>query len=313
MDINENADLDTSQVEDVRGSGGGGSAGGLGGIGGIPIPIGGGKTGLIITVVVVLAMLVLGGVFGRGMLGGGGDSGSGGGADLGEKCATTNPNRFQETDCRNLLYINSIQAYWEKALPETFGRPYQKATTIFFARSVNTGCGAADSGVGPFYCPQDRHVYIDLTFYNELATRFGAKGAFAQPYVLAHEYGHHVQNLLGISDQVTRAEQRDPANANRYSVMLELQADCYAGVWSKHATETTSAQGKPLFTRLTQDDIQQALDTAAAIGDDAIQKKMGGGVDESKFTHGSSADRQHWFQQGNSTGNPKACDTFGNG
>jgi uncharacterized protein len=310
MDINENADLDASQVEDARGSGGGFGGGG-GGIGGIPIPIGGGKIGLIITVVVVLGMLILGGTFGRGLLGGGSDSG--GGADLGEKCATTNPDRFKETDCRNLLYVNSIQAYWQAALPETFGKPYQKATTRFFSGSVNTGCGAADSGVGPFYCPVDRHVYIDLTFYNELATRFGAKGAFAQPYVLAHEYGHHVQNLLGTSDEVRRAEQRDPANANRYSVMLELQADCYAGVWSKHATETTSAGGRPLFTNLTQADVQQALDAAAAIGDDAIQKKMGGEVDEAKFTHGTSAQRQRWFSQGYNTGNPKACDTFGNG
>jgi len=312
MDINENADLDTSQVEDVRGSGGGyvGGAGTPGGVGGIPIPIGGGKLGLIITVVVVLGMLILGGTLGRGMLG---DDGSSGGGDLAEKCSTANPNRFQETDCRNLLYVNSIQAYWEKALPETFGRPYQKASTVFFSNAVNTGCGSADSGVGPFYCPVDRHVYIDLTFYNELATRFGARGAFAQPYVLAHEYGHHVQNLLGTSDQVRRAEQSDPTNANRYSVMLELQADCYAGVWSKHATETTSAQGKPLFTRITQEDIQQALDTAAAIGDDTIQKKMGGRVDESKFTHGTSAQRQHWLQEGYNTGNPKACDTFGNG
>jgi predicted metalloprotease len=308
MDINENADLDASQVQDARGATGAGG----GGLGGLPIPIGGGRLGLIITVVVVLGMLVLGGTFGRGLLGGGGDSGGGGG-DLGAKCATTNPNRFQETDCRNLLYVNSVQAYWTKALPETFGKPYQKASTVFFSGAVTTGCGTADSGVGPFYCPADRHVYIDLTFYDELATRFGAKGAFAQPYVLAHEYGHHVQNLLGTQAQVSRAQQSDPGNANRYSVMLELQADCYAGVWSKHATETADAGGKPLFTRLTDKDIAQALETAAAIGDDTIQKKMGSRVDESKFTHGTSQQRQHWFQQGYSTGNPKACDTFGNG
>src|SRR5439155_16824088 len=113
------------------------------------------------------------------------------------------------TDCRNLLYINSVQAFWQTELPQAFGIQYQNANTEFFSQAVDTGCGQADSGVGPFYCPVDRHVYIDLTFYNELATRFGASGQFAQPYVLAHEYGHHVQNLVGTMDQVHRAEQRD--------------------------------------------------------------------------------------------------------
>jgi uncharacterized protein len=183
---------------------------------------------------------------------------------------------------------------------------------VFFSQAVNTGCGQADSGVGPFYCPEDNLVYIDLTFYDELANRFGAKGEFAQPYVLAHEYGHHVQDLLGTEEQMRRAQQRDPNNANRYSVMLELQADCYSGVWTRHATETTSTGGQPLFTSITQDDVNQALNAAAAVGDDAIQKKMGGGVDESKFTHGSSQDRQRWFSQGYNTGDPKGCDTFGN-
>jgi predicted metalloprotease len=313
MDINENANVDTSQVEDVRGAGGGGGLG-RGGLGGIPIPIpiGRGRGGLIITIIVVLGLLVLGGFFGRGLLGGGNGPGAGSG-DLPQKCATSNPNRFQDTDCRNVLYVNSIQAYWTKALPETFGTPYQKANTVFFSNAVDTGCGSADTGVGPFYCPNDGHVYIDLAFYDELANRFGAPGAFAQAYVLAHEYGHHVQDLLGLLAQVHRAEERDPGNANRYSVMTELQADCYAGVWSKHATETTDPSGQPLFKQVTSQDVQQAVKAAAAVGDDTIQKKMGGGVDESKFTHGTSAQRQHWFQQGYSTGAPKSCDTFGSG
>jgi predicted metalloprotease len=308
-DLNQGADLDTSQVEDVRGAGGG-IGGGRGGLGGLPIPIGGGKLGLIITIVVVLGTLVLGGTFGRNMLGG---SGGGGGdnSNLNQKCATSNPDRFNETDCTNVLYVNSVQAYWQTALPQTFGVQYQKVTTRFFSGQIDTGCGPADSGVGPFYCPTDRHVYIDLTFYDELASRFGAAGQFAQPYVLAHEYGHHIQNLLGLQDQVNRAEQRDPGNANRYSVMLELQADCYAGVWFKHAPETRDLAGHPLFTQVSQQDFQQAVDAAGAIGDDTIQKKMGGGVDESKFTHGTSAQRQQWLTTGYTSGDGKACNTFG--
>ena len=322
MELNENADLDTSQVEDVRGAGGGlgGGGGGFGGFGGggrggfsgIPLPIGGGKIGLIITVVVVLGMLLGGGIFGSNLLGGSSGDQQTSSTSLTEKCGTANPNRFQDVDCRNLLYINSVQAYWQTALPQSFGVQYQKVTTRFFSNAIDTGCGQADSGVGPFYCPVDRHVYIDLTFYNELADRFGAAGQFAQPYVLAHEYGHHVQNLVGTMDQVHRQQQRDPSNANRISVRLELQADCYAGVWTKHATETTSTGGQPLFKRITQQDIQQALDAAAAVGDDAIQKRTSGRVDESKFTHGTSAQRQHWYSQGYTTGDPKSCDTFSN-
>ena len=156
---------------------------------------------------------------------------------------------------------------------------------------MNTGCGAADSGVGPFYCPEDDLIYIDVSFWNELATRFGADGEFAQPYVLAHEYGHHVQDLLGTEARVRRQMERDPARQNELSVALELQADCYAGVWTNHATQTTDASGRPIFTQLTDADIDQALEAAAAVGDDAIQKKMGGTVDESQFTHGSSEQR----------------------
>ncbi|GII21718.1 KPN_02809 family neutral zinc metallopeptidase [Planosporangium mesophilum] len=310
MELNENADLDTSQVEDARGAGGGGGRGF-----GLPIPMGGGGGGMIITiVVVVIGLLVGGGTFGRSLLGGGGDdSGQGNNTTLEQKCDKSNPDRFKDADCRNLLYVNSIQAYWQTTLPETFGKPYQKAPTHYFSSAVSTACGQADSGVGPFYCPADDKVYIDLAFYDELSSRFGAKGQFAQPYVLAHEYGHHVQDLLGTEAQMRRAQQRDPNNANQYSVMLELQADCYAGVWTNHATETRSAQGQALFTSVTPQDVREALDAAAAVGDDAIQKKMGGGVDESKFTHGSSDDRQKWFNQGYNSGDARTCDTFGRG
>jgi len=306
MELNENARIDTSQVEDRRGSPGGGGLGG----GGLPIPIpgGGGKGGLIITLIVVVATVLLGGGFGLNALTDDGAPPADGGI---EKCEGDNPD-LSRRDCRNALYINSIQAYWQRGLPENFGKPYQQARTVFFARGVNTACGSADSGVGPFYCPADHLVYIDLTFYDELATRFGARGEFAQPYVLAHEYGHHVQSLLGTEAQMRRAQQRDPGNANRYSVMLELQADCYSGVWAMHATATTDAGGQPIFKQITDQDIAQGLEAAAAVGDDAIQGKAGGRIDESKFTHGTSAQRQQWFSRGFDTGDPKQCDTFGN-
>jgi uncharacterized protein len=294
--LNPNAQVDTGQVQDA-GRGGGR------GLGGLPIPIngGGGVVGLI-----VLALLVVGGLVGGNSLLN--DDGSPGGGDV--NCpagAATDPNNDK---CRNALYVNSIQNYWQGALPQAFGTPYQQADTVFFEQSVNTGCGAADSGVGPFYCPQDDLVYIDTAFWDELANRFGAEGQFAQPYVLAHEYGHHVQDLLGTEADVRRQMERDPANQNQLSVALELQADCYAGVWSKHATQTTDANGQPIFTSLTDADIAQALDAAAAVGDDAIQKKMGGPVDESQFTHGSSQQRQQWFNTGYTSGDPKACNTF---
>jgi len=303
MELNENAQIDTGQVRDVGRSGGGG----LGGLSGLPIPMGrGGGIGLLI----LLAVMVIGGfVGGNALLG---DDNNSGGGDLGQECAQGNPDRLQNVKCRNALYINSIQSYWQAALPQALGKTYEEADTVFFEQAVSTGCGQADSGVGPFYCPQDDLVYIDLSFWDELASRFGARGQFAQPYVLAHEYGHHVQDVLGTEAQARRAMERDPGNANRYSVMLELQADCYSGVWTNHATSTTDAGGQPIFKSVTRQDVAEALEAAAAVGDDAIQKKMGGGVDESKFTHGSSADRQNWFNRGYSSGDPKNCDTFGN-
>jgi predicted metalloprotease len=302
VEINERADIDTSQIEDRRSGGGGLRGGGAG----IPIPIPSGKGGWIGLVVTVL-LLLLGGGFGVNQITGGGGDG-----DTALNCDASNPNRFEERDCRNALYINSVQDYWQTALPERFGKPYRKAKTVFFAQAVQTGCGSADAGVGPFYCPPDQQVYIDLSFFDLLASRFGARGEFAQPYVLAHEYGHHIQTLLGTEAQMRRAQQRDPGNANQYSVMLELQADCYAGVWAGHATETKDMQGDPFFSSITDQDINEGLEAAAAVGDDAIQKKSGGGIDESQFTHGTSAQRQQWFKRGFDTGDPKACDTFGN-
>jgi predicted metalloprotease len=286
MDFDENAQLDTSQVTDARGGGGFGIPGG-------GKTIGGGIAGLLVTV--VLGLLGV-----NGALPGLGDSAPPDGQTLAQKCATSNPNRFAETDCRNVAYVNDIQQYWSRVL----GSRYRPAQTVFFSQAVRTGCGNATSAVGPFYCPADRRVYIDLRFYSELASRFGAPGEFAQAYVLAHEYGHHVQTLTGTEATVRRLQQSDPGRANQYSIALELQADCYAGVWAAHAG------GGPVAT-VSQQDIAEGLQAAAAVGDDAIQSQSGGGVHRETWTHGSSAQRQQWFTRGHSTGDPAACDTLG--
>jgi predicted metalloprotease len=299
MSLNENAQIDTSRVRDV-GSGGGGGRG----FGGLPIPggAGGGVVGLI-----VLALVVVGGLIGGNSLFGGGDPTTSG---TQPNCGAGNPDRLSDVKCRDALYTNSIENYWRTALPQSGGPAYQPATLVYFSQSVDTGCGPADSGVGPFYCPEDDSVYIDTAFWDELATTFGDKGRFAQPYVLAHEYGHHIQDLDGTEAQVQRLMQRDPANQNALSVKLELQADCYSGVWAKHATETTDAGGQPIFTSITPQDISDAISTAGSVGDDTIQKKAGGPVDESGFTHGSAADREKWFNTGYAAGAKSACNTF---
>jgi uncharacterized protein len=301
MELNENAHIDTSQIDDERGSGGGGG----GGIGGLPIG-GGGLAGIIVSVLVAL----VGGYFGISNLSGGSGSApqSGDNTTLNQECSQSDA--LKQLDCRNTLYVNSIQSFWAQELPTAFGDKYEPSKTVFFSNQVSTGCGAADSGTGPFYCPSDNRVYIDLTFYKLLADQLGAPGEFAQPYVLAHEYGHHVQDLVGTEATVDRQRQRDPSQANYLSVRLELQADCYAGVWAKGATGTTDSSGQKIFKSLTTDDIQQGIDTAGKIGDDTLQQRSGGSINPAEFTHGTSADRQKWFSTGYNSGDPKACDTF---
>ncbi|MCO8276347.1 neutral zinc metallopeptidase [Actinoplanes sp. TRM 88003] len=296
MELNENAEIDTSQVDDRRGSGGGG-----GGFGGLPIG-GGGLVGIIVTIV----LAVVGGYFGINQIGGGSDTGDN--ANIQQACAQDNAT--QQLECRNVLYINSIQAYWTKATPEYFNRQYEPAKTVIFAQRVSTACGAADSGVGPFYCPGDKQVYIDLSFYDVLAKQLGAPGEFAQPYVLAHEYGHHMQNITGQEAKMRRAQNgASESQQNALSVKLELQADCYAGVWSKAATETTDTKGQKIFKSLTQQDIQEGIETAGKIGDDELQKRSGNPVNPEEFTHGTSAQRQQNFQKGYESGNPESCAT----
>jgi hypothetical protein len=208
-------------------------------------------------------------------------------------------------DCRFVLYVNSIQDYWDAEFARR-GARYQSAETTFFSGGVRTACGAASSQVGPFYCPGDRGVYLDLGFFTEMRNRFGVDaGAFGEAYVLAHEYGHHIQNLTGQMQQV-----RPGSGPTSDAVRLELQADCYAGVWAYHATTTPADDGQPLIVELTDEDIRQGLTAAAAVGDDYIQERFQGTVTPESWTHGSSEQRQQWFITGLETGQLEACDTF---
>lgn len=196
--------------------------------------------------------------------------------------------------------LDDIQKTWRGIFP-SLGQTYKKAKLVLFEGQVDSACGSASAAVGPFYCPGDHKAYIDLTFYNELDRRFGAPGDFAQAYVLAHEIGHHVQNLLGTNEMMHRMAQREPRRKNELSVRLELQADCYAGVWAHE----TGQRGI-----LEAGDVEEGLKAAAAIGDDTLQKRSGGQVQPESWTHGSSDQRVKWFRRGFKTGDVNQCDTF---
>ena len=306
MRYNPKARLDRSQMEVRSGGGGGGGMRfpGAGGGGG-GMKVGGGIGGLIILIIVVLLQTQLGG-------GGSGSPSAGPGEETTsalDNCKT-GADANQDRDCALLADVNSIQSYWSKSLPEQTGQDYAEATTTIFSGATSTGCGDATADVGPFYCPVDKHVYLDKTFFEDmLQGQLGAKGgAFSEAYVLAHEYGHHVQDLLGTLGKV-RTQQGPQSDA----VRLELQADCFAGVWTKYATEVPDESGEPYILDLTEQDIANALDAARAVGDDRIQQRTSGRVNPDQWTHGSAEQRMRWFKTGMESGTVQDCDTFGAG
>ena len=279
-------------LEDRRGESGGGRGG---------LRLGGGRMGIGGFIV----LLVLSVVFKTdltGALGGGG--GEGPGPSAAAPGVSTPPARTSAEEEQLVSYLSFVlddaQDNWTRIFAERDAQ-YARARLVLFRDAVNTGCGGAESATGPFYCPADQKVYIDLGFYDELRRRFGAPGDFAQAYVLAHELGHHVQNLVGTERQMRRLQQQSPGDRNALSVALELQADCYAGIWGKHAEEVG---------RLQAGDIEEALQAASAVGDDRISEMTGSAIRPESFTHGSAAQRMSWFRRGFDSGRIESCDTF---
>jgi len=287
---------DASNIDDRRGQGGGGGLGslfpGLGGGsgGGFPFPMkaGGGMLGIIVMLAALFLPKLLGAATGTSQAVDGGSS-----SNRPEACVT----ELEQIVCG---VTNDVQLYWTDALPRYFNTPYQQTSTVWFTGGVSTACGQASSETGPFYCPADNLIYIDLEFLQKLEEQLiGTATDLAEQYILAHEYGHHVQNVLGLNAQVQQAQQQDPGRANEYSVALELQADCFAGVWvgARDVLENEA-------------ELQEAIAAAEAVGDDRIQQKTQGRIDPESWTHGSAEQRRTWFLKGYNTQDPRQCDTF---
>jgi len=295
MRFNPRARLDPSQVDDRTGGGGGGGGSG----GGLRLPVGGGIGGVVVAIILYVIVQSLGGSSGS--------PGSPGGGSANTAQCTSGAQANESQGCRLVAVTDSVQAFWAKELPKETGKQYVQIKTVPFSSSVQTdGCGTATSDAGPFYCPNDQRVYLDLAFFGTLLDQLGGKDtAFTEAYVVAHEYGHHIQNLLGLMGQV-----RTQQGPNSDSVKLETMADCLAGAWAKHAQETPDADGNTLITDLTQQDINDAIAAAKVVGDDAIQKKTSGRVNPEGWTHGSSAQREAAFNVGLRNGTLKACDFF---
>ena len=300
MRFNPRARIDERQVQNREGRRGGfGGGSGMG----MPIPVGGGgKIGLG-TVVVIIIYVVIQALAGNSIIPGTGGQAA---TTTGGQCRTgADANRSM--DCAIDAITNSVQDYWSHALPKQAGIRYQPIQTVKYTGQTSSGCGTAQSAMGPFYCPNDKLVYIDQSFMHDmLQGQLGAKGGpFALGYVLAHEYGHHIEDQLGILGKM-RTQQGPTSD----SVKVELMADCLGGVWAKSATTTEDANGQVFITDLTRTDIDRAINAAQAVGDDRIQKETSGRVNQESWTHGSSAERVHWFNVGLHRGSISACNTF---
>jgi predicted metalloprotease len=294
MDLDD--ERESSNIEDMRGQGGGGGFPGMGGGGGLQL--GGGSMGCGgIAILIVLALVF--GINPLSLLGGGG----GGGQISAPQQQIGQPSPRQSASDMDRFVakvLATTEDTWSRIFPQEVGSPYRQPKLVLFTGRVRSGCGAAESAMGPFYCPADQKVYLDQSFFDELSRRFGAPGDFAAAYVIAHEVGHHVQTLLGISDQVQRAQARaSKTQGNSIQVRMELQADCLAGVWAKANA-----------AKLEPGDVEEAMRAASAIGDDTLQRAAQGVVVPESFTHGSSAQRTKWFMRGLTEGTIAACDTF---
>jgi hypothetical protein len=286
----------SENIEDRRGSGG---PGGMLGRGGLPVGRRAGVGGGLGFVVIVVIMMLLGVDPSVLLQGGGGQVVPTGVPSAGRQLGSAEEERLKDFVA---VVLADTEDTWGPLFRE-MGGSYEEPTLVLFSGAVQSACGMAGSATGPFYCPGDRQVYLDLSFFDELAQRFGAPGDFAQAYVVAHEVGHHVQNLLGILPRVHEyRQQADAVGANRASVMLELQADCFAGVWAHHAQRARQI--------LEQGDVEEGLNAASQIGDDRMQRRAGGYVSPESFTHGSSEQRVRWFRTGMRTGDLEACNTF---
>ena len=275
---------DRGQIEDMRGS----SSGGL-----IPLGIGG------VILLGLLSMVTSVNFFS--LLGNGGSAGP-------QPVGTTGHAASSASEERLVDMVDAVAGDVQDSWRERLGDRYEPTKVVLFRDQIQSACGFAQSATGPFYCPQDRKVYLDLGFFDELSQRFGAPGDFAQAYVLAHEIGHHVQNLTGIEARVHRVQEQNPSIVNEESVKLELQADCYAGVWGHDAAQPgRAAKGE---VELDPGDADEALRAAAAIGDDRLQKLGTGHVVPETFTHGTSEQRVTWFTRGFTSGDPRQCETF---
>ncbi|MBJ7359270.1 neutral zinc metallopeptidase [Nocardioides sp.] len=298
MRFNPKATIDKGGVRDAgRGRSGGG-------LQGLPIPSGAAGGGIGGVILIIIIFLVV-------QFAGGGDGGGGTGTDTAtdryNECKT-GADANESADCARELVEDSLRAYWESTLQQQTGTAFEATEIVTFTEAVSTGgCGSASSAVGPFYCPLDKTIYLDSTFFADVleGQLGGSGGDFVEPYVLAHEYGHHIQNLLGTMGKV-KTQQGPDSDA----VRLELQADCYAGMWTKGAMSTTDAKGVKIFDVVDRADIEEAIDSAKAVGDDRIQEASGGEVDPEGWTHGSSKQRVAWFETGLAAKSIDACDTF---